>query len=101
MIIAGIWARSLGSRVGVCLVIWNRSLVIREGVLICWSLDLICGGGCSVAVHWHNWEHYSDKGVEFDNIGGNLDTWRENFGDLGVDFGTTKFEHLIGGGAAS
>ena len=48
MIIASIWARSLGSRVGVCLLIWHWSLVIREGALICWSLDLICGGRCSI-----------------------------------------------------
>ena len=49
LIIAGTWARSLGSRVGVCLLIWHWSLVIREGALICWSLDLICGGRCSIA----------------------------------------------------
>ena len=48
----------------------------------------------SSTVHWHSWERYSDKGVEFDKLGGNLGTWRENFGDFGVDFGTIKFGHL-------
>ena len=40
----------------------------------------------SLAVHWHSWERHSGKGEEFDKLGGNLGTWRENFGDLGVDF---------------
>ena len=32
--------------------------------------------------------------MKFDKLGGNLGTWRENFGDLGVDFVTIKFGHL-------
>ena len=31
---------------------------------------------------------------EFDKLGGNLGIRRENFGDLGVYFDMTKFEHL-------
>ena len=48
----------------------------------------------SSTIHWHIWERYSVKGVEFGKIGGNLGKWRENFGDLGVDFVTIKFGHL-------
>ena len=29
----------------------------------------------SSTVRWHSWERYSDKGVEFGKIGGNMGTW--------------------------
>ena len=35
LVIAGIWAWSLGSGVGLCLVVWHWSLVIWMGALIC------------------------------------------------------------------
>ena len=44
--------------------------------------------------HWHNWEQYSDRDMEFGKVEGNLGIWEKIFGDLGVDFGTTKFEHF-------
>ena len=29
----------------------------------------------SSTVHWHSWEQYSDKGMEFGKVGGNLGKW--------------------------
>ena len=37
LITAGIWSWSLGSGMGICLVVWHWGSIIRMGVLICWG----------------------------------------------------------------
>ena len=35
----------------------------------------------SSTVHWHSWEQYSDREMEFGKVEGNLGTWGKDFGD--------------------
>ena len=67
LVIAGIWSWSLGSGMGIYLVVWHWGLVIWMGVLICWGLYLICGEWRLIA-----WLYISAAGSDILVVGRHL-----------------------------
>ena len=45
------------------------------------GLDKWVGVLGSSTVHWHSWEKYSDRKMEFGKVEGNLGTGGKDFGD--------------------
>ena len=56
-------------------------------------LDKWAGVLGSSIVHWHSWEQYSDREMEFGKIEGNLGMWEKDIGDYGADSGTKELGH--------